>query len=218
MDVKHASSKQINSVMGRMVEHQSIFNKMSVVDAQWAFQNPNAWMHLCLEAMKKRKTVDVIFETEYLNLISDGETLIIDKCDGKRIISDATEIISYVDSDFRNWKADQVGQATPDMLVSVFEQTKDGTYADIFGSILNEKDRLCLTQDQIIGFVVKYRHWLRTDGYGTFFMFKSNGNHFVARVSFDSDGTLRVRVHELGRDSRWSAEFPPRFVVPQLVA
>lgn len=157
-------------------------------------------------------------ENKYLNLISSGETLIIDQCDGKQIISNASDIFAYIDPDFRNYKADEVGQATFDMPVSVYGLIKNGAYADIFGSFSVENEKLCLTQDQIIGFVRKNRGWLRTDGYGTFFVFKSYGNFFVAHVYVHLDGTLRVNVRRLEDDGRWRAEYHHRFVVPQLAA
>ena len=161
---------------------------------------------------------DLFDENKYLKLISGNETLIIDKCEGKRIIPDATDIFSFIDSDFRSYRANEAGQATTQLPVRVYEQKSDGTYVDIFGSIASVKDSLCLTQDQIIGFVVKYRYWLRKDDCGTIFIFKSFGNYFVADVHFGSVDTLRVNVNKFESGHLLYAECRHRFVFPLLVS
>lgn len=202
-----------------MVEHQSMFGKMSAEDAQWAFQNPKLWMEMCLEAMKNRtnvaKVVNSVFATEYLNLISGGQELVIDRYQGTRIIANSNDVFDFIDPNFRNWRADEIDVTdTPATPVNVFELTKDGNLSDIFGSFSVDYNKLCLTQGQIIGFVEKYRAWLRTDGFGTFFLFKSHGKFFVASVGFFSDVTLGVGVYGLEDDGVFDADCRRRFVVP----
>ena len=152
----------------------------------------------------------------YLKLISGDQVLVIDACDGTNVLADAKDVFAYTDPDLKNWKADQEGSASSETFVEVYEmEKKDGTFLQMFGSLSSDLQKLCLTQDQIIGFVKKHRQWLRTDGYGTFFLFMSNEQHFVAFVRF-SDGRLDVRVRRFGYSYVWRADSHRRVVVPQL--
>ncbi len=156
-------------------------------------------------------------KSEFFRLLNGGETLVLDECDGTNIIAEAGDVFAFIDSDFKNWKADEKGPATEKTPVHVYEmEEKDGTFSQLFCSLSSDLQKLCLTQDQIIGFVKKHRNWLRTDGYGTFFLFRSNDNFFVAGVIFDSGGGLKVYVRRLTYDFVWSAGGRPRIVVPQL--
>lgn len=162
-------------------------------------------------------TCDLVDGNKYLELISGSETLIIDKCDGKRIIPEATDVFVFIDQYFHIWKANEAGHATPDMPVRVCRQKTGGTYADIFGSISRDEEKLCLTQDQIINFVIKYPRWIRADGKGTFFMFKSYGAFFVANVCSSLSDEFRVYVSKPGSNCHWTPEYHNHFVVPQIV-
>ena len=92
---------------------------------------------------------------------------------------------------------------------------KDGTFKQLFGSLEGDVAKLCFTQTQIKNFVKKHRNWLRTDGYGTFFLFQSKEKFFVADVHVLSDG-LHVYVYEFEDSFVWGAEDRHRLVVPQL--
>jgi len=213
------NEQQRNKMFGVLLEHSSEFKRLPIADGQWVIENPKQAIALCIEAIKNRnKTMSGVFESEYLKLISGGKILTIDQCDGQRVIADAKDVFSNIDSDFRIWKADEAGQATPDTPVNVFELVEDGMFSEFFGSLTTDTDRLCFTQDQIIVFVKKYRNWLRMGGYATFFVFKSHGEFFVADALFRSDGTLSVGVDRLEDVCCWGAERRHRVVVPQLVA
>ncbi|HBO16475.1 MAG: hypothetical protein UR69_C0003G0088 [Candidatus Moranbacteria bacterium GW2011_GWE2_35_2-] len=155
-------------------------------------------------------------KNEFLCLIFGGENLIIDECNGREILADASDVFDWIDSDFRSWGADEQGPATKKTPVQVYELEKDGKFPQIYGAHSSDLDKLCLTQHQIKKFVQKCRDWLRTDGYGTFFLFKSKGHYFVAGVGFDSGGRLWVSVHRLENVYVWDAENRYRFVFPQL--
>ena len=171
--------------------------------------------HLVTEA--KTKMIELAEQIAgYLKLISGDEKIIIGATDGQGTIAQAKDAFSgYIDPDFRNYKTDVKGQPTKETPVQVLEQIKDGTFAQIFGGFGENLDRLCLTQGQIIRFVKDNEKWLRADGYGTFFLFKVNGEFFVADVRRYSDG-LRVYVRRLSDDRVWGAEDRPQVVVPQL--
>lgn len=158
----------------------------------------------------------VAIKDAYLKLISSGQALVIDACDGANVLADANDVFVYIDPDLKNWKADQQGSTSGETFVEVYEmEKKDGTFSQMFGSLSPDLQKLCLTQDQIISFVKKHRQWLRTDGYGTFFLFVSNEQYFVADVFF-SDALLTVRVARFGRSFVWRAGAHRRVVVPQL--
>jgi hypothetical protein len=165
---------------------------------------------------KENCWTSVVGDNSLLKLISGGETLTVDAYDGTEILADAKDVFNYIDSDFRNWKADEAGKATDETPVNVYEMVKDGTYAELFSSLNSDVEKLFFTQAQIKGFVKKHRKWLRKDGYGTFFPFKSNGKRFVAFVYVFSDDRLSVLVRMFEGDGVWRAEGRPRIVVPQL--
>ncbi len=151
-----------------------------------------------------------------LKLISGAETLTLDPTDGAEMISKRSDIFDgYIDSDFKNYGCNIKSQSTDAMNVQVHEMVEDGTFEKIYSSQGRELDSMCLTQGQIISFVQKYRNWLRTDGYGTFFLFKVDSKFFVAFVCFAS-GLLFVRVLHLSYDGVWGAGRRRRFVLPQL--
>ena len=155
-------------------------------------------------------------KNEFLKLISGNELLMLDATDGTEILADASDVFAYIDSDFRNWNADEKGPATDAVPVRVYEMTKNGTHAQMFGSLSSDMRKQCLTQAQIKGFIKKYRNWLRGDGYATFFLFKARGHFFVANAFVYSYGKLYVYVYRFGYDRVWDADYRHRFVVPQL--
>lgn len=161
-------------------------------------------------------TSAVEIKNEFLNLIST-HSLILDACDGSEIIAGSEDMFEAgIDSDFINWGADEPGYPTLETPVEVHEMIKNGTFSQLFGSLSGDIGKLCLTQAQIKCFVRKYKSWLRTDGYATFFLFKSHSHFFVASVHVYSGGGLGVDVFRFEFDNVWFAEGRPRLVVPRL--
>lgn len=155
--------------------------------------------------------------TDRLKLISGAETLTLDATDGQEILAEAGDLFNgYLDSDFRNWKTNVKGNPTEAQNVQVHEMTKDGTFKQIYGGLGTDLNALCLSQAQIIQFVKNHRKWLRTDGYGTFFLFKVGEEFFVAFVRVGSGGSLDASVNRFSGVDVWDAEVRRRFVVPQL--
>jgi len=154
----------------------------------------------------------------FLKLLSGAETLMLDALDGKETLATAKEVFpSGIDGDFKNWGTNKAGIATKEQAVDVHELVKDSTFAQMFGSLGTDLDKLCLTQAQIKNFCKKHPNWLRKDGYATFFLFKVEDQFFVAYVDVDSDG-LDVYVDRFGDDGVWNAGRSRRVVVPQLTA
>ena len=150
-----------------------------------------------------------------LRLISETP-LVLDPTDGSQVLAEANDTFAYIDSDFRNWNADEPGLATEQTPVCIYEMVEDATFAQMFGSLAPDVAKLCLAQAQIKGFVSKHRQWLRSDGYATFFLFKSHSHFFVARVGVYSGGGLYVSVRRFEYSYVWFAGYCHRVVVPQL--
>ena len=182
-----------------------------------ASESGQQWLTELKKFLRKENcwTGIIAIKDAYLKLISSGQALVIDACDGANVLADANDVFAYIDSDLKNWKADQKGFASGETFVEVYEMEKDGTFAQLFGSLSPDLQKLCLTQEQIIGFVKKHRDWIRTDGYGTFFLFVSNERYFVANVDL-SDALLSVSVIRFERSNVWRAGHRRRVVVPQL--
>jgi hypothetical protein len=155
--------------------------------------------------------------TNYVKLISGAETLELNETDGKATIAKAEDTFpGWIDRDFENYGTNVQSPATKKTKVTVHEIIKDGTFAEIFNGMSDDLNKLVMTQSQIIQFVRKYRQWLRTDGFATFFLFKVGNEFFVARVRFGVGGRLGVYVYRFSSDDVWDAEDRHRIVVPQL--
>jgi len=153
---------------------------------------------------------------KFLWLISGGVSLTVDAVDGTEILADAKDVFpGGIDSNFINWGADEPGRSTAETPVDVYEMTKDSTYSKMFGSLSDDVQKICFTQAQIKNFAKRNYEWFRTDGYGTFFLFESNGYFFVADVRFGSSGRLGVSVSRFERSLVWDAG-SHRLVVPRL--
>ncbi len=128
-----------------------------------------------------------------LKLISGAKKIILKPTTGDRIIGTAkTTFRSYIDPDFKGWGLNVKSTPTKETAVQVYEQIKDGTFAQIYGGFGENLDRLCLTQDQIIDFCENNSDWL-SDNFWPRFLFKVGEEFFVARVRV-SPGGLRVGV------------------------
>lgn len=167
-------------------------------------------------AIARGFVVEVVADQPILKLISGGERITISACDGTETLANAKNVFkSGIDPDFKNWGTDKSGQATAETAVEVHEMDKkDATFAQIFGSIGTDLDKLCLTQHQIKKLCAEHTGWLRQEGYATFFLFKDGSKFFVARVRVRSGG-LFVFVDGLEYDYLWDAEFRHRVVTPQ---
>ncbi len=158
----------------------------------------------------------------YLRLISGGETVTISACKGgkKANIYNAKKTFpGYIDSDFKGYGINLPQPTTAKTDVEVHEMyNKNADFKTLFGSLSSDLKSLAFeSQEQIEKFVQENKQWLRTDGYGTFFLFTEEVNgeekFFVADVYFHS-GELEVSVRHLSDGSVWNACFALRIVVP----
>lgn len=135
------------------------------------------------------------------------ETIQLKKIDDKTIAG-ATDVFTYIDPDFKKYT--RLQDTTLSDTAAVFEMERDATFAQIF----TEPEKMYLSQEQIIEFCRNHKDKLQKYSY-TFFLFKYNGNFFVADVYVYSDG-LYVNVRPLSYDFVWLAEYRHRFVLLQL--
>lgn len=217
------SKKEVEAIVSGMGVFTSIISRLVELVKELGGSIENLYRLAIPEGSETLKEVARVIvasgkkiTSEFLKLISIGETLTIDACDGTKILADAKDVFAYIDSDFKNWGADEKGAATEEIAIEVCEMVKDGMFAQLFGSLSTDVQKLCLTQNQIVGFVKKHRNWLRTDGRATFFLFKANGELFVADVNFNSDDSLYVNVYRFVHDYVWDAVYRRRVVVPRL--
>jgi hypothetical protein len=154
-------------------------------------------------------------ENSITRLLSKGESILIDACDGKETLADAKDVFkSDIDSDFKNWNTNKPSNNTEETAVQVHEIVENSTFVQMFGSFGTDLDKLCLTQSQIKNFCKKHSKWLRADGYATLFLFKVDNQFFVVSVCMDSGG-LSVYVDHFNKDYVWSADATHRLVFPQ---
>jgi hypothetical protein len=156
-------------------------------------------------------------DNAYLRPVSGIEAVTLPATTGTRtIFNDGKQLFNgYLDSDFKNWDANEAGGATPETSVTVYEMKADANYATMFGSLSDNVENLVLTQDQILTFVEQTRDKLRTGGYATFFLFKSEGEYFVADVYVDGGGSLEATVNRFESGYVWNGSRRIRVVVPQ---
>ncbi|MCB9809184.1 hypothetical protein H6776_02170 [Candidatus Nomurabacteria bacterium] len=158
----------------------------------------------------------------YLRLISGGETVTISACKGGKnanIYHAKKTFPGYIDPDFNNYGINLPQPTTEKIDVDVYEMyNKDADFRTLFGSLGSDlKSCAFESQEQIETFCQENKQWLRTGGYGTFFLFteKVNGEEkfFVAGVYFRS-GELGVVVRHLSDDNVENASGAHRIVVP----
>lgn len=123
------------------------------------------------------------------------------------IIADSN-LFSYIDSDFRNYKADEALPGRKDLIVEPKKLEKNSTYKEIFNP---ETD--VMTQSEILDFVEHNREFCLAN-WSTQFLFRSYGNLFVAGV-FKDGGALYVSVRRFSGDRVWNAGRGRVFVFPQ---
>lgn len=152
-----------------------------------------------------------------VRLISAAETLELDPTGGEETLASSSDTFTAGVYHYDCSEADTNVPSAPTGMqkVAVYEMIQNGDFAKIFGSFDTELDKLALAQSQIKQFCIKHRKWLCSGGYATFFLFKVDGQFFVAYVFVRDDGRLRVNV-DRSSDCVWYGEFRHRIVVPQL--
>jgi len=153
---------------------------------------------------------------EILRRPSEDETINLAACDGSKTISASKAIFTrYIDPDLLRWGADDPTDDTPAGPVQVYELAENATFQEIFESLSDDLDSLCLTGAQIHEFCQTHRDKLKGEEYSIFFLKKSRGKLFVVRVSVYV-GALGVRVTPFASNRVWNCRCRHRVVVPKL--
>ena len=156
-------------------------------------------------------------KTSHLIEIYHEEEIFIDGCGGdiESGLHCASNLFTgYLSSNLKDWNLINPQQKTEKAKVKIFEIRKDGNYMTLFKSFNIDLEKLCMTQSQIRIFCQNQKEKLRTDGYGTFFLFKEGNVFFVAYVYFGEGGRLRLNVRKFRYDCVWCASYRHRLVVP----
>lgn len=174
------------------------------------------WFVELKKLLRKEKCwLDVVVESP-LKLISGDWEIVVDKTSGKDVLSDANDVFSFIDGDFRNWLADGPGVSKEETPAAVYEIFKPGYFVEILNYLSPNIIKLSWEQSQIKAFVKKHSHWLAGDDGLTLFLFQSYENFFIANVGMGSDGKLKIRPHKLGIYLNCNLEHRYRLVVPEL--
>ena len=150
-----------------------------------------------------------------LKLIKDN--LVIPQTSGKRIIPEKTKLFSWIDADFRNWGAYERGEPKPETKCALYELVEDATFEEMLKE-LGDPEKLCMTWEQIIKFIKKYKGELKEGKSGVFFLFRSYDELFIAYVYAKFKSNLCVTISHFENSLIMNGHNNPHVVVPQLPA
>ncbi len=157
-------------------------------------------------------------EPQMLFLVSGGESLIVDACDGTEKLIDATDVFNFGISKLYNdltYKGPDPATAATE--AEVYELVRNANFKEIFETFGVPLESLCWTQAQIKSFCRQFPESLRKGSQANFFLMKNADEIFVSYPRIGSHGTaLRIRnIKE--NNTIWDADdFGPYIVVPKL--
>ncbi|MFA5109694.1 MAG: hypothetical protein WC458_04100 [Patescibacteria group bacterium] len=170
-------------------------------------------------------------EKKITKIIPDNLKLPVRELDGRLIISKATDVFGWVDSNFRKLGLDKPSRPTKKVNALVSEIIGDGTFIRIFTDINPNLEKSVMTLSQIIEFCKNYPSWLKQRGETLFLTEKKRSifqkiwnfilrrklrKYFVVHVHVFSDG-LDAYVHLLEDGYVWRGECRYCVVSPQLI-
>lgn len=160
---------------------------------------------------------DTIAETILVPL--DLGEIVLAATDGTATIAKAMNTFKgHISDDFKDYGTDKPSGPTSQQAVTCYEPRKDATHADMFGSLGNDLDKLCLTQGQIIDFCKNHPDKLLLEECSNLFLFKVGAKYFVARVRVSEFNLLEAHVYRFESPGVWHTNYRRRVVVPQLQA
>jgi hypothetical protein len=117
---------------------------------------------------------------------------------------------------FRRLYGDEVIKVGEEIF-SVYEMVKNGNFAELFGSLGYDLNKLAFTsREKVDEFCHLHRDKLSQSRYATFFLFKGeNGQFSVADVRIVDDRRLDVDVLPFDFETVLNAFYQHRIVVPQ---
>lgn len=168
-----------------------------------------------------------------LKLISGGENLTIDACNGEELIASAIHIFRLgINDEFNDPETNKSDYPTDAVDVDVYQSQMIGglksiTLMQVTDFLDRDLESLCFNQAQIRKFCEKYSdsEWLPRDGSTTFFLLKDdpkkgspNAKFYYAYVNNSPyDGlVISKRRFSLGAEHNISGK-PSRFIVPKKI-
>lgn len=124
-----------------------------------------------------------------LKLISGGDVLKIKALEGSRTIESSENIFRHVFSDFLDSNTNESTKKTDEVEVLVYEVLKDASIYKMFDSLNRNFEQMCITQDQILEFIDKYKEYkIPNDKHVIYhFLFKANDKVFVSQICVGLD-------------------------------
>ncbi|MFZ2523564.1 MAG: hypothetical protein WAW92_04235 [Minisyncoccia bacterium] len=211
------SIEQMIFVFGKFADDGLTAEQVNMLGEEGRSRLIKAWLEGQADAPKMKSVLHRLYE---------GEVISIRRLAGAGTIAHADRVFSgHIDSDFVAWGTDELDETTtPKQIVEIHEMVQNGNFQTIFESVGRPIAELVLTQKQVIAFCEDHRDKLRTEGFGTFFIFKVGpnvlpdlSNLFVARVIVVVRD-LYVYVDRFSRSFVWLGRYRHRFVVPQQTA
>lgn len=132
------------------------------------------------------------------------EGLSIRPVNGLELIATANDVFFFIDEDFDELTDSSEMYGTKETRVSIFRIRKSAKYNQLFTSCAEKDlDALCLTQHQIKAFVEDHGEQIERDNL-FFFLFRDEGNYFVATVLIDANGKANIASDPFGCKTIWS--------------
>lgn len=186
---------------------------LSVQEMQFFINNPKELERRLYESLVPKSRQNITAPL----LISKRHLLIIDDCNGEQILKDANDVFddNGAAKIFELFETSTFTEAISAEVYGVPEK-KALTYEQVFHSLSEDLDTLCLTQHQIIIFCKKYKSWLSKEDGVTNFLIKEKNIYMVVYVYIGSLGQLNLDITELNYDHKTpSIKKKCRVIIPQ---
>lgn len=174
----------------------------------------------CSEEQQKEVLAPVEQQKSILVLVSNENKAVVENLPSgyvKNLVTDAGGTFRYYKTSSleTSWTSCDVQRASDKMTMNIYELKQNATFLQMFSSLNEDLNKLCLTQSQIVNFCQKNQKHLSQNG-PTFFLFKEGNKFFVAKVDVFSDG-LSVHVYHLENKDTWIASvYNYRVITPAI--
>lgn len=155
-------------------------------------------------------------KNSFLGKVPGAESLAIEACNGTKTFADEDGIFNRVNKNIHRANV-RHGSATKEVFVKAYDMEKNVDMAEVFYSLSDNLEKLCLTEHQIIFFCAKHYSLLRigTHSPPALFLRKKGKYFFTVLVFGNGSGGLSVREDRLRDGGKiWTTSV--RVVVPVL--
>lgn len=155
--------------------------------------------------------------SKLIDFFTNNQWFTIDPTDGLMTLATASDVFVNINLTRNDFNIDKSSKPTDEISVCACKIAEGMTFSQISSLLALDLDNICLTQSQIVSFADKYREWLQSDDYITFFLFKSYDALFVAYVNVTSKGNFEVSIDRFETWYICPANDRHRIVIPKLV-